>query len=258
MPIAALLLFSTSALVPAADYCTGKYIQQTCPRARRLVLTAAVEERKELLLSALADLRRDASVSTRRAVLAAIADLESSALTSGTPSGSWRLVFSTQAAEPTQSARGNPAQPLIDATYAAFFKVAPALAGAQQDGVGDGASNTQILDLQNGRVKNTVRIPLPRLPVLIQQGASRPVLEIKVDGTVAAKGESTDLEVIFTESSFNVQRGRDNAPLGLRVPLPNPIGSVTTTFCDDNLRIARGGRGGVFVLKRIGDVDALG
>jgi hypothetical protein len=37
----------------------------------------------------------------------------------------------------------------------------------------------------------------------------------------------------------------------LKLPLPRPVGSLRTTFCDDDIRIARGGRGGVFVTKRI-------
>ena len=37
----------------------------------------------------------------------------------------------------------------------------------------------------------------------------------------------------------------------LKLPLPRPVGSLRTTFCDDNVRIARGGRGGVFVTKRV-------
>ena len=48
----------------------------------------------------------------------------------------------------------------MSSTYGAFFKVAPALAGAQQDG-GSGASNEQMLSLSTGIVENRVRIPLP-------------------------------------------------------------------------------------------------
>ena len=63
------------------------------------------------------------------------------------------------------------------------------------------------------------------------------------------------LDVTFTECSFAVRAGKnDAAPEGegaLRIPLPRPLGSLRTTHCDDELRISRGGRGGVFVLKRL-------
>ena len=39
----------------------------------------------------------------------------------------------------------------------------------------------------------------------------------------------------------------------MQVPLPRPLGSLTTTHCSDEMRISRGGRGGVFVLKRLSD-----
>ena len=53
-------------------------------------------------------------------------------MTSAPPDGRWALIFSTQAELPDASRPGasSPVQGLIYATYAAFFKVAPALAGA--------------------------------------------------------------------------------------------------------------------------------
>ena len=135
----------------------------------------------------------------------------------------------------------------------AFFKVAPALAGAQQDGAG-GASNEQWLSLQSGLVENRVRIPF---------GSS--VLEVRVDGAVAAGegGRDEQLNVTFTECSFAL-RGKgggggsgksagqeDDQGAPLRVPLPRPVGSLRTTHCDEDLRVSRGGRGGVFLLRRM-------
>jgi len=49
-----------------------------------------------------------------------------------------------------------------------------------------------------------------------------------------------------------VRLGCDIFRVGLvTVPLPRPRGALETTFCDENLRISRGGRGGIFVLKRL-------
>ena len=36
----------------------------------------------------------------------------------------------------------------------------------------------------------------------------------------------------------------------LRLPLPRPRGTLCVTFCDETLRISRGGRGGLFVTSR--------
>ena len=168
-------------------------------------------------------------------------------VTSAPPDGRWALIFSTQAELPDASRprASSPVQGLIDATYAAFFKVAPALAGAQQDGR-SGASNEQALSLDTGVVENRVRIPLPFLPS---------ILEIRVDGRVAEAGAAETeplLDVTFTECSFALQRGGARSSGGaLRIPLPSPVGTLRTTHCDDEVRVSRGGRGGVFVLKRL-------
>ena len=67
----------------------------------------------------------------------------------------------------------------------------------------------------------------------------------------AAGGD--DLRVTFTE--FGVRRavrGDASADSGyVRVPLPRPVGSLRTTHCDATMRVSRGGRGGVFVLRRL-------
>ena len=107
------------------------------------------------------------------------------------------------------------------------------------------------MSLATGVIENCVRVPLPAgLPM----GAA---LEIRVDGLVApvsAGGE--DLRVEFTECAFRLlPRGGGGDGRGLVVPLPRPVGSLRTTFCDETLRVSRGGRGGVFVLKRLPDAQ---
>ena len=167
------------------------------------------------------------------------------------PDGRWALLFSTQLAAPqAQEERQAPLlQPVIDATYALFFRVAPQLAGAQQDGgKSGGGSNEQRLSLSSGVVENRVRVPLPGP---LGGGA----LEIFVDGEVDAPDAADDLRVAFTECSFRLRPrggGGGSAREGaLRVPLPRPVGSLRTTHCDEELRVSRGGRGGVFVLRRL-------
>lgn len=71
-------------------------------------------------------------------------------------------------------------------------------------------------------------------------------LQLKVNGDVAAMGDVSMLQVTFTD--FEVQMG---AMGSLAVPLPRPVGTLRSTYCDDDLRISRGGRGGIFVLRRL-------
>ena len=68
------------------------------------------------------------------------------------------------------------------------------------------------------------------------------------------------LSVAFTECRFQLAAAAERSAgggaadnLSLRVPLPRPVGSLRTTFCDEEIRVSRGGRGGVFVLRRMRD-----
>ncbi len=53
------------------------------------------------------------------------------------------------------------------------------------------------------------------------------------------------LRVVFSQFSVQVQ----GLP-ALNLLLPRPVGELWTSFCDDDMRLSRGGRGGLFVLKR--------
>ena len=222
---------------------------------------SSTEQAKAGLLSALAELKRAPSPGAKRAVLSATSQLEArdDAL-SASADGRWALLFSTQGApEVGQPAGTIPlVQPLIDATYATFFRIAPALAGAQQDGAAE-RFNEQRVSLAAGVIENRVRVPLPSgVPI----GSA---LEIRVDGLVApidAGAGEEQLRVEFTECAFRLLPkggggggGGGGGARGLVVPLPRPVGSLRTTFCDATLRVSRGGRGGVFVLKRLPDAQ---
>ena len=167
--------------------------------------------------------------------------------------GRWALIFSTQKAPPaTASRQGNMIQPLIDTTYAAFFKVAPALAGAQQDGPA-GPSNEQLLSLAEGVAENRVRISLPSW---LPNEDGRRYLEICVDGLARPCDEPDLLAVEFTKCSFRIASSSSRNGDGsgaLSLPLPRPVGTLRTTHCDEDLRVSRGSRGGIFVLKRLRD-----
>ena len=151
--------------------------------------------------------------------------------------GRWALVYSTQVDERKQLAAPGLPQAVIDSTYALFFRFAPALAGAEEGG--RRASNEQVVDLTKGRVFNRVKLAVP--------GRSTPV-ELMVNGDVEelAKGDPSDLRVTFTDFQVGLGGG---APL--KLPLPRPVGSLSTTHCDADMRVSRGGRGGVFILRRL-------
>jgi hypothetical protein len=210
---------------------------------------AVHRERKQRLLTAVSALAKQASPAGRRDVLEAIAELEQCNEISGSPDGRWALIFSTQASPPSQRGVDEVPllQPVMDAMYAAFFRVAPALAGAQADGGGSGRSNEQALSLATGRVNNRVRLELPWSP---GSPNGRPaVLEIGVDGSVREEG--SELAITFTDFSVGVRGSGMKSGNSVRLPLPRPVGSLVTTHCDEDLRISRGGRGGVFVLRRL-------
>jgi hypothetical protein len=222
---------------------------------------SSTEQAKVGLLSALAELKTAPSPGAKRAVLSATSQLEArDDAVSASADGRWALLFSTQGApEVGQPAGTIPlVQPLIDATYATFFRIAPALAGAQQDGAAE-RFNEQRVSLAAGVIENRVRVPLPSgLPI----GSA---LEIRVDGLVApidAGAGEEQLRVEFTECAFRLLPkgggggGGGGGARGLVVPLPRPVGSLRTTFCDATLRVSRGGRGGVFVLKRLPDAGS--
>ena len=67
-------------------------------------------------------------------------------------------------------------------------------------------------------------------------------IDIRVFGAARATDDADTLEICFEGFELG----------GLpTIPLPRPVGRIVTTFVDDDLRLSRGSRGGLFVLKRI-------
>ena len=95
------------------------------------IVMLASESPGGALLSAIAQMRRSPSLQARERVLSAVRELESSeaAPAAASADGRWALIYSTQEAGGATSGGGGLAQALVDTTYAAFFKVAPLLAG---------------------------------------------------------------------------------------------------------------------------------
>ena len=190
---------------------------------------------KRVLLSEIGALRNRPPSQGRAAVLAAVDALEAEGSRITAPvAGWWTLVYSTQEPANADSAAAGAVQALSDAAYGVFFKFAPALAGAQQEGGSAGVRNEQMVDEAAGAVLNRVRLPL-----------GKSVVEVTVEGE-CEPGATNELRVTFTRTSVALDGG---APL--RLPLPRPVGTVANSYCDDDLRVSRGGRGGVFVLRRL-------
>ncbi|KAK3236593.1 hypothetical protein CYMTET_53276 [Cymbomonas tetramitiformis] len=223
---------------------------------------AAKEDAKRHLLATVASARKPpanpASAGiAREQVLDAVANLEASFDGEKLSvdellelvSGRWALVYSTRGDSQRTSRQTNKPeqedkdiiQKLVGQLYQVFFKFAPALAGSQEvaaSGSRMPVANEQVVDLEKGVVDNRVSVKLPFVD-----------LGIRVYGEVelASDGAPGDLSVIFT--GWELKFG-DTLPV-FRLPLPRPQGSLRTTFCDKEVRIARGGRGGIFITKRI-------
>lgn len=155
--------------------------------------------------------------------------------------GTWSLIFSTMESDSNNSGAMNsfdlPDQ-IFKSIYKQIFRIAPFLAGSQDRSKAMDSldspitvTNTQIISLDSKTVRNDVKIFLKSL---------RQDIKVSVFGEVIALDQST-LEVIFTSCKIS----------GINLPLPRPRGLLRTTFCDEDLRISRGGRGGIFLVKRM-------
>mmetsp|Transcript_8410 Transcript_8410/g.27936 ORF Transcript_8410/g.27936 Transcript_8410/m.27936 type:complete len:251 (-) Transcript_8410:644-1396(-) len=190
----------------------------------------------------------------RTAALEAVAALEAQATVPAPDSaeGTWALVWSVQEASPgpagslaIDGAVQAAVQQATDTLYGNFFKFFPALAGAQ-GGEFRGVRNEQTVSLAKGTVSNTVWIQPPALAP-----ASSPPLVVTVRGEAGVGDAATaELDVVFT--SFSLALGEAEGAPKVELPLPRPRGNLRTTVCTERgLRVSRGGRGGVFVLKRL-------
>ena len=93
-------------------------------------------------------------------------------------------------------------------------------------------ANEQFVDEAGGVVDNKVAIK-----------AFGQTLRLRVFGTAKSTPDPDVLEIRFDGFEING---------GLTIPLPRPVGKIRTTFVDDDMRLSRGSRGGLFVLKRRG------
>lgn len=215
---------------------------------------------KRALLSAVSDSRRPGADprACKAAILEACRALESRGAVGGDipfadVSGRWSLVYSTNDPSGVAGTFTSPLagvldedafQRVSDQLYKAFFAFAPALAGSAETNA-KGVANTQVVDLENKKVDNVVDAELPW-----------PLGEVRVGvrGEIEAlDAEAREVAVTFTSWEIGAKPASGGTPTfpTLRLPLPRPRGVLRNTFCDETLRVSRGGRGGVFVVSRI-------
>lgn len=210
---------------------------------------------KKKLLETISITRKSSFGSTR--IINAVLELENLVLRTSYPidkvSGDWSLVYSTQIGL-SQKTEGkeNLVDNLTGRLYQTFFKVAPFLAGGQDTSnnylFSDviKVSNRQVLDTSKGVVNNTVVIKLPN--GLSTKISVNGVLGESFLSTGSPVGQKDSIILPVEFSDFSLQLGTLPA---VRLPLPRPKGQLRTTFCDGDLRISRGGRGGIFIAKKI-------
>ena len=115
------------------------------------------------------------------------------------------------------------------------------LSSEQQDALENdpGRTSTQTIDVKKRRVINVVSLPL--------QGSKTPAsLTVRVDFTPYPP-DARRINVKF--QSFSIVWG-DLIKLNLPLGLLGPTGWLRTTYLDEDMRITRGHKGSVFVLKR--------
>ena len=151
--------------------------------------------------------------------------------------GRWSLVYSTRA----ESSKLTPPTALASAIdrfssalYKIFFRFLPFLAGSSGADENSGsaiASNTQEINLSVGTIVNTVKVSKPLSLTIVVKG----------EVCISPRSSRDTVDVVFTSCQFN----------SIVVPLPRPKGSLRTTVLVDELRVGRGGQGGLFIVKRI-------
>ena len=196
------------------------------------------------VLSEIAVSRNVNAYTRTQGILKAVEDLEKVSSNLGqndSIDGSWNLIYSTQVkkegagSSPTGEGGLPPIisvfQLLSDQAYKFFFRFAPQLAGSNSSG--SKTKNFQVIDTVKGVIKNRVEIR-DGIPI-----------DIVVEGTCRVANVPNEVEVCFISTTIN----------GIKIPLPRPVGTLTTVFYDGDMRISRGGQGGVFIVKKIADMD---
>jgi len=203
-----------------------------------------VRSLKQNILSAVAKTRRGETGYSAGVIVDAVEKLENYQVLNppndgwiSSLDGRWSLVYSTRA----ESSKLTPPTALASAIdrfssalYKIFFKFLPIFAGSSGADENSGAAiafNTQEIDLSLGMIVNTVKLSKPLSLTIVVNG----------EVCVSPRSSSDTVDVVFTSCQIN----------SVVLPLPRPKGSLRTTALVDELRVGRGGQGGLFIVKRI-------
>lgn len=212
--------------------------------------SSTVTTKKGTLLKEISNANKINNLSNRQSILDAIQELEgltTSPVTVKSIDGDWSLVYSTQTTKNAVDA-DTIVDKISEKLYKLFFKFAPFLAGGLDAGNTSTprfikTTNKQYINVTTGTVNNTVAIKI---------GDWNSIITVVGTVRLANNGEpalTLLLIVIFTDFAI-----RFGDTVTVRLPLPRPKGSLATTFCDGDIRVSRGGRGGIFVAKKVSAV----
>lgn len=228
-------------------------------------LSTVRDETKRRLLDLLAAVPRNTVTSARqtRDILTTVRQLEPTCPT--TPAdvlprsaGTWELVWTAQDGdEPSaalsrfrwinplenQAYSNNPtgggrANPLLPLEIQNWLNERGILSDDSNDDA-DSRTSTQTIDIRNRRVINVVSLPT-------MTSTQRATLTVRVDFTPHAP-DPRRVNVKF--QSFRVALS-DQVQFEVPFGILGPTGWLRTTYLDESLRITRGHKGSVFVLKR--------
>ena len=197
----------------------------------------STKSKKRALLNSISSSRRQgpSSASQKAQIFEHLADLEMLGVgRDRSIEGRWNLVWSGR---PPQKGRGEPRLELEDLPalqfisnqlYSIFFKFAPQLAGSNSENLKD-TRNEQLIDLERRAITNRVEIKSLPIPLTI-------IVEVECG---ARKADLVD--VIFVRTRIN----------GFVIPLPRPKGTLQTVYNDGDMRISKGGQGGLFVCSKM-------
>ena len=210
--------------------------------------TRDVDAAKRAVLAAISSARQSDGANARVDVERAVATLENLGPGTRSANGTWTLAYSYKPSRESSVLESlfvpdEAVETMTKLTYDVFFKFAPWLAGSAETSR-RGTRNAQVVDVARRRVRNDVDVDI----------SDTLSLRIGVEGEIETDDEfARRASVTFT--AFDAQlvakpSGGLDFPK-VSAPLPRPRGSLETTFCDESMRVSRGGRGGVFILTRV-------
>mmetsp|Transcript_15600 Transcript_15600/g.38913 ORF Transcript_15600/g.38913 Transcript_15600/m.38913 type:complete len:132 (+) Transcript_15600:230-625(+) len=113
--------------------------------------------------------------------------------------------------------------------------------------------STQSIDIQKRRVRNVVTFAVPSFPTITRPKSTststrRASLTVDIDFIRTVPSIPTRVEVKFQACRIVIP----GTPIDLTFPLGliGPTGWLQTDYIDDEMRITRGHKGSVFILRR--------